>query len=285
MSSERSVALPSSRSAPIVLEPSHGWRSVDLAELWRYRELLFFFVWRDVKVRYKQTLLGVIWVLIRPILSVILFTLIFGKLAKMPSDGLPYPVFVLAAMIPWNFFAGALASGSNSVQSNAHLITKVYFPRIVIPTASVFSGFVDVVITFALVIVLMLWYGIVPPVEAVITVPFLFLVTIVVALGMSFWLGALNVAYRDVGNAVPFLLQIWLYATPVVYPLSRVPEKWRWIVVLNPMTGVVEAFRGALFGRPWPAIPLALTCGLGLILLITGVFYFRRVENTFADTV
>lgn len=274
-----------SRAAPIVLEPSRGWRALDLSELWRYRELLFFFVWRDIKVRYKQTLLGVIWVLARPILSVVIFTVIFGKLAKIPSDGLPYPIFVLAAMIPWNFFAGALAAGSNSVQSNAHLITKVYFPRVVIPMASVLSGFVDIAITFVLVLVLMAWYGRMPPPSIIIAVPILFLITVIVALGMSLWLGALNVAYRDIGNIMPFILQIWMYATPVVYPLSLVPAKWRWVAALNPMTGVVEAFRGALFGRPWAGLPLLLTCALGIVLLITGLFYFRRVESTFADTV
>jgi len=274
-----------SRSAPIILRPSRGWRGLNLTELWRFRELLFFFVWRDIKVRYKQTILGVVWVLARPVLSVVIFTLVFGKLAKMPSDGLPYPIFVLAAMIPWNFFAGALAAGSNSIQANAHLITKVYFPRLLIPIASVLSGVVDIAITFALVLVLMAWYGRIPPAHALLTVPILFIMTTIIALGMSFWLGALNVSYRDVGNIVPFLIQIWMYATPVVYPLSLVPAKWRWIVAMNPMTGVVEAFRAALFGGQWVRLPLILALFLGATFLVTGVFYFRRVESTFADTV
>lgn len=258
---------------------------IDLGEVWRYRELLYFFIWRDVKVRYKQTAVGVMWVLIRPILSVAIFTVVFGKLVKVPSDGLPYPVFVLAAMMPWTFFSTAIATGTSSLVGSANLITKVYFPRVTIPIASVLSALFDVVITFVLVLALMAWYGKVPPLSAVVTVPALFLLTFVIALAASLWLGALNVTWRDVGNAVPFLLQIWMYATPIVYPLSLVPEKWRWAVAINPMAGVIEAFRSALLGRPWDPASLVSASVLGVIALFGGLLYFRHSERTFADTV
>ncbi len=268
-----------------VIQPSTGWRALDLPEIWRYRGLLFFLVWRDVKVRYKQTVVGVLWVLLRPLLSVLIFTVVFGKLAKIPSDGLPYPVFVLAAMVPWTFFSTALTAGTNSLVGSAHLITKVYFPRLVIPISSVLSALVDIGVSFVLVLGLMGWYGKVPPASALITIPALFVLTFVIALGIGLWLGALNVQYRDVGNAVPFLVQIWMYATPIVYPLSLVPERWRWAAALNPVAGVAEGFRSALFGRPWDVASLALATAVGIGSLVTGVFYFRRTERTFADMV
>ncbi len=258
---------------------------IDLREVWRYRDLLYFFVWRDVKVRYKQTLAGVLWVLIRPILSVVIFTVVFGKLVKVPSDGLPYPVFVLAAMVPWTFFTSAIATGTNSLVGSADLLTKVYFPRVIIPIVSVLSALVDIAISFVLVIALMAWYGKAPPLSAVVTLPVLFLLTFAVALAGSLWLGALNVRWRDVGNAVPFLLQVWMYATPIVYPLSLVPAKWRWVVAINPMAGVIEAFRSALFGRPWEKTSLLFASATALVALLGGLLYFRNAERTFADTV
>jgi len=269
----------------LVIEPASPWRAVDLGEVWQYRELLYFFVWRDVKVRYKQTVFGVLWVIIRPVLSVAIFSVVFGHFAKIPSEGLPYPVFVLAAMIPWNFFSTALASGSGSLVGNANLITKVYFPRLVIPFASVVSSAFDVLISSLLVLVLMAWYGTVPPLSAVVTVPILFVITILLAIGISLWLGALNVAYRDVGNAIPFLLQIWMYVTPVVYPVSIIPPRWRWIILINPMAGVVDGFRSALFGRPWDPPSLLTSVVAAAILTGSGLLYFRASERTFADSV
>lgn len=274
-----------SSSQPLVLRPSSGWKALDLKDAWRHRELLYFFAWRDVKVRYKQTALGVLWVLIRPVLTVIMLSLVFGKLVRVPSDGIPYPLFVLAAMIPWNFFSGAVATASLSLVGNAHLITKVYFPRLLIPFGSVLSSLLDVAIASILILALMGWYGSVPPLSALVTIPLLVVLTAVVALAISLCLGALNVTYRDVGNAVPFLLQIWMWATPVVYPLSLVPPRWRWVVSLNPMSGIVEAFRSALFGRPLAWFSFSLSCVFAVTVLVAGLFYFRRAERTFADTV
>ncbi len=269
----------------LTIEPSSGWRALNLAEVWRYRELLYFLVWRDVKVRYKQTILGVLWVVLRPLLTVTIFSVVFGRLARIPSDELPYPVFVLAAMVPWTFFSGALSAGTTSLVGSSHLITKVFFPRVIIPLASVLSTLVEVGINSVLVLALMAWYGGLPPASALVTVPALFLVTLVISLGTGLWLGALNVTYRDVGNAVPFLVQVWMYATPVVYPLSLVPERWRWVASLNPMAGVTEGFRSALFGRPWDFQSLNVAIGFGVVMLTSGLFYFRRAERTFADTV
>jgi lipopolysaccharide transport system permease protein len=272
--------------APItIIKPAPSWRMPDLAEVWRYRELLYFFVWRDVKVRYKQTAIGVLWVLIRPLLSVAVFAVVFGRLVKVPSDGLPYPVFVLAAMVPWTFFSVALSSGANSLVGNASLITKIYFPRLVIPISSVISALVDIAVSFVLVLALMAWYGQVPPLSALLTVPAVFLLTFTVALGVSLWLGALNVRWRDVGNALPFLAQVWMYATPIVYPLSVVPPQWRWVAALNPMTGVVEAFRSALFRRPWEGTSLLFAIGFATFSIVGGLIYFRSSERTFADMV
>jgi lipopolysaccharide transport system permease protein len=269
----------------LVIEPSRPWRMVDLAEFWRYRVLLYFFVWRDVKVRYKQTAVGVLWVLIRPLLSVLVFTVVFGKLVKVPSDGLPYPIFVLAAMVPWTFFSTAVSTGTNSLVSSAPLITKVYFPRLTVPVSAVLSALFDVAISFILILALMAWYGKTPPLTSLLSIPLLFVLTFIVSLGVSLWLGALNVKWRDVGNAVPFLVQVWMYATPIVYPLSLVPAKWRWVAAINPMTGVTEGFRSALFGRPWDVGSLVFATAVGLVSVASGLVYFRWSERTFADTV
>lgn len=269
----------------IVIEASPLWRAFGLREVWRYRELLYLFVWKDLRVRFKQTALGVAWIVLKPVLSLAIFTAVFGKLARIPSEGLPYSVFVLAALVPWNCFQTGLMAGSASIVSNAHLITKVYFPRLIIPAAAVLSGFVEAAISLALVLALMLSYGILPPLSTVVAVPLLFALVAALSLGLSLWLGALNVKYRDVGNAIPFFIQIGMYATPVVYPLGLVPTKYQWLVALNPMTGVVEGFRAALIGRPWPAAPVAVAALLAGLLLVTGLFFFRASERRFVDTV
>jgi len=285
MSYPEQVDQPAADAPITTIKPAPSWRMPDLAEVWRYRELLYFFVWRDVKVRYKQTAIGVLWVFIRPLLSVAIFAVVFGRLVKVPSDGLPYPVFVLAAMVPWTFFSVALSAGASSLVGNASLITKIYFPRLVIPISTVISALVDIAVSFLLVLAMMAWYGQVPPLSALVTVPAVFVLTFTVALGVSLWLGALNVRWRDVGNALPFLAQVWMYATPVVYPLSVVPAQWRWVAALNPMTGVVEAFRSALFRRPWEVTSLLFAVVFASFSIVGGLIYFRSSERTFADMV
>ena len=269
----------------VVIAPSPRWRALELSEIWRFRDLLFFLVWRDVKVRYKQTVLGVLWVALRPLLSVAAYSVVFGRLARMPSEGLPYPIFVFAAMLPWSFFSTSVSVGTMSLAGNAHLISKVYFPRLIIPIASTLATFVDVGISFGAIVALMAFYGSAPAASSFLLIPALFALVACISLGASLWLGALNVRYRDVGNAVPFLLQIGMYATPVVYPLGLVPERYRNLVVLNPLTGVVEGFRAALFGKTLPATPLVVSGVLGLTLLVSGLYFFQSAERTFADTV
>jgi lipopolysaccharide transport system permease protein len=247
--------------------------------------LLYFLVWRDVKVRYKQTALGVAWVVLQPLATTLMFTVIFGNLAKIPSENMPYAVFSLARLVPWNFFAGALSRGGVSLVGSAHLISKVYFPRLVIPVASVLGGLVDLAIVFALLLGLMLFFGIVPT-AAIVTLPLFLLLALATALGVSLWLAALNVQYRDVGYLIPFLAQFWMYATPVVYPASMIPEQWRILYGLNPMTGVVEGFRWALFGTGQaPGLMLAVSVLTVSVLLVSGAFFFQRMEETFADVV
>lgn len=269
----------------VVIRPASRWRALDLGEVWRYRELLYFLVWRDTKVRFKQTALGISWIVIRPLLSVAIFVVVFGHLAKMPSDGVPYPVFAMIGTVPWTFFAAAFSGSSHSLVSNASLITKVYVPRAILPVATVLASLVEVAITLSLTLVVMAWYGIVPSWEALWEVPALFLLTSAFALGCGLWLGALNVRYRDVGNAIPFLAQVWMYATPVVYPLSLVPERWRWVAGLNPMAGIIDSLRGVLLSRPIDATCLGEAIAITVAVLISGLYFFRSVERTFADTV
>ena len=278
--------LERSGTTPIIhIRPSHGWVIPELRDLWEYRELLYFLVWRDVKVRYKQTALGVAWVVLQPLATTLMFTVIFGNLAKIPSENMPYAVFSLAGLVPWNFFAGALSRGGVSLVGSAHLISKVYFPRLVIPVASVLGGLVDLAIVFALLLGLMLFFGIVPT-AAIVTLPLFLLLALATALGVSLWLAALNVQYRDVGYLIPFLAQLWMYATPVVYPASMIPEQWRILYGLNPMTGVVEGFRWALFGTGQaPGLMLAVSVLTVSVLLVSGAFFFQRMEETFADVV
>lgn len=258
---------------------------LDLAELWEYRELLHLFVWRELKVRYKQTVLGVAWAILQPLMMMTIFSVVFGRLAKMPSDGLPYPVFAYCALLPWQLFAFAMTESSNSVVANQRLLTKVYFPRLLMPIAAVVVGLVDFAISFVFLILMMAYYGIVPG-AAVWTVPLWTLLAVSTALAIGLWLSALNVRYRDVRYTVPFLAQVWLFATPVAYASSIIPASWRPFYALNPMAGVVEGFRWALLGRAAsPGPTLAISVAAVAAILVSGLYYFRRTERTFADIV
>jgi len=267
------------------ITPPRRWVSVDFRELWEYRELLYFLIWRDVKVRYKQTALGAAWAVIQPFFMMLVFSLFFGRLAKVPSDGTPYPVFTFCALVPWQLFANALTESSNSLVGNQNLITKVYFPRLVVPISAVLSGVMDFAIAFVLLVGMMFYYGIVPT-WAIVTLPAFILLEILTALGVGLWLSALNVQFRDVRYTINFLVQFWLLATPVAYPSSLIPEKWRVLYGLNPMAGVVEGFRWALLGKAAPSGPMLLvSIVVVLLVLFGGVHYFRRMEQQFADVV
>jgi lipopolysaccharide transport system permease protein len=281
------LAGSTTKNEPAVLriEPAHGWISLQLGELWEYRELLYFLTWRDVKVRYKQTVLGASWAIIQPLLTMLVFSLFFGRLAKIPSDGVPYPVFAYAALVPWTFFSNGLSQSSNSLVGSANYITKVYFPRLAIPIATVVSGVVDFVLAFVVLLAIMGFYGIAPT-RNTLWLPLLLLLALVASLGVSLWLSALNVQFRDVKYTVPFITQFWLFATPVAYPGSLLEEPWRTVYGINPMVGVVEGFRWALLGtdtRPGPMI--AVSAVTALAVLIGGALYFRRMERTFADVI
>lgn len=267
------------------IRPSKGWVSLRLRELWEYRELLWFLVWRDVKVRYKQTALGAGWAILQPVATMVVFSLFFGRLAGIPSDGLPYPIFSFAALVPWTFFSQGLSQSANSLVGSQNLITKVYFPRLAIPIASVLAGLIDFALAFVVLLGMMLFYGIVPG-PAVVALPALLLLALVTALGAGLWLSALNVQFRDVRYIVPFLTQLWLFVTPIAYPSSLLGEPWRTVYGLNPMAGVVEGFRWALLGTAQPpGSMLAASTLAALALLVSGAFYFRRMEKTFADIV
>lgn len=267
------------------VEPSKGWVSLRVKELWDYRELLYFLVWRDVKVRYKQTALGATWAIIQPFFTMVVFSLFFGRLAKVPSDGVPYPIFSYTALVPWTFFAYGLSQASNSVVTSSNLITKVYFPRLIIPIATVLSGVVDFALAFVVLLGMMLYYGVAPTFN-VLWLPVFLLLALITALGVGLWLSALNVKYRDVRYVVPFITQFWMFATPIAYPSSLLSEPWRTIYGLNPMVGVVEGFRWALLGTNTAPGPIIAVSSLAaLIILIGGAFYFRRLEKTFADLV
>jgi len=269
----------------VLVEPSGSWVPLKLGELWAYRELLYFLIWRDVKVRYKQTLLGAAWAILQPTLTMIVFSIFFGRLARMPSDGIPYPIFSYTALVPWTLFAYGLNQGSNSLVGGANLLKKVYFPRLCMPLAAVLSGVVDFLLAFVMLVVMMLYFG-VPPSFRILWLPLFVLLTLVTALAVALWLSALNVHYRDVRFVVPFLLQVWLFATPIAYPSSLLAEPWRTLYGLNPMVGVVEGFRWALLDvptAPGPMIGVSVLVTLGL--LVSGAYYFRRMEKTFADIV
>ena len=279
------IAGDTGREASLVIRPSKGWIALDLRDLWQYRELMFFLTWRDIKVRYKQTALGVAWAVIQPVFTMVVFSVFFGWLAGMPSEGLPYPIFTFCALLPWQLFAHALTESSTSVVANQNLITKVYFPRLVIPLSAVLASLVDFVIALGVLVGMMAYYGIAPT-SAVWTLPLFVLLTAALAMGVGLWLSALNVQYRDVRYTIPFLTQIWLFATPIAYPSSLVPEPWRAWYGLNPMAGVVDGFRWALLGTAGaPGGLLAVSAAVTLIILVSGLHYFRRTERTFADTI
>ena len=273
------------RTRVLRIEASRGWVPLKVGELWEYRELIYFLIWGNVKIRYKQTVLGAAWAIIQPFLTMLVFSLFFGKLAKVPSDNVPYPIFSFAALVPWTFFSNSLRLASNSLIGSAHLITKVYFPRLAIPIATVLSGVVDFVIAFLMLLLMMLYYGITPG-ERMLWLPLFFLLALVTSLGTSLWLSALSVEYRDVQHVMPFVLQFWLFATPIAYSSNMLSEPWRTLYGLNPMVGVVEGFRWALLDThtgPGPIIVLSSVAAV--ITLISGAFYFRRMERTFADMV
>jgi lipopolysaccharide transport system permease protein len=280
-----SQAISSPDLAVCRIQPSQGWVSLKLRELWEYRELLYFLTWRDIKIRYKQTALGAAWAILQPMFTMCVFSLIFGRLGKMPSDGIPYPIFNFTALVPWTFFVYGLTQSSNSLVGSSNLIKKVYFPRLVIPISSLLSGVVDFVIAFSLLLGMMTYYRVSPTLNAI-WIPFFVMLTLVTSLGVGLWLSALNVEYRDVRHMLPFLTQFWFFATPITYPSSLLPESWRALFGLNPMVGVVEGFRWALLGTDTqPGKMILVSSAAAFVLLISGAFYFRRMERNFADVV
>jgi lipopolysaccharide transport system permease protein len=269
----------------VVIQPTRGWSALGLREMWQYRELLYFMIWRDIKVRYKQTALGAAWAIIQPFFTMVVFSLFFGRLAGIPSDGVPYPIFSYAALVPWTFFANGLALSSNSLVGSANLLSKVYFPRLIVPTATILSGIVDFVLAFIVLIGMMLVYGIMPTIN-IIWLPFFLLLALITSLGAGLWLSALNVQFRDVKYIVPFLTQLWMFLTPIAYPSTMLPEPWRTLYGINPMAGVVEGFRWALLGTEMTVGPMiAVSTVAAIVLMVSGAFYFRRMERTFADVV
>lgn len=269
----------------ITIEPSTSWVAIRLGDLWEYRELLYFLIWRDVKVRYKQTLLGTVWTVLQPLLATLIFTVFFGILAGVKTDGVPYPIFAFSGLMIWTFFANAVIKSSNSLVGSAQLITKVYFPRLLIPVAAVGTGLVDLAISFVVLLAMMIYYH-VAITWNILLLPVLILLVMLFALGVGLWLSAMNVKYRDVGQLVPFLIQMWMFASPVIFPPTLVPEKWRWLLILNPLTGLIDGFRASVLGRGGFYGPaLALSCAVTIALLVYSAYSFRRMEKTFADLV
>jgi homopolymeric O-antigen transport system permease protein len=267
------------------IEPTRGFFKLDLAAVWEYRELLYFLVWRDVKVRYKQTIIGAAWAILQPLMTMMIFTVIFGNFANIPSDGLPYSIFAYTALMPWNYFAQVISRGGISLVGEANLIVKVYFPRLIIPIASVVAPLTDFFVSFLVLIVMIAWFGIVPSWN-VLYLPVFLLLALMTGLAVVLWLSPLNVRYRDVSHTIPFLIQFWLYASPVAYPVSLVPEKWRLLYSLNPMVGVIEGFRWTLLGTEAPAFDvIAVSAVMVVVLLLGGIVFFKRMERTFADVV
>jgi lipopolysaccharide transport system permease protein len=280
---DKSDSIPHAVPA-IVIRPPKKLVPVDFHELWEYRELLYFFTWRDVKLRYKQTGLGIAWAVIQPLLMMVIFTLFFGRLAGIPSDNVPYPLFALTALLPWTLFAEGMTRSTVSMVVNANIMTKVYFPRLIMPVASILSPLIDFIVAFGLLVIMMIFYGFVPTLN-VIFLPLLIVFAMMTSLAVGLWLSALNVQYRDFQYTVPFLIQIWLFASPVVYPASMIPQSWQWLYALNPMTGVIEGFRWALLGTSPPGTSILISLGVVVLLIVTGMFYFRRMEQYFADIV
>ncbi len=270
----------------IILKPPSGWTALNLGDLWRYRELIYFMTWRDLKVRYKQTLLGASWAVLRPFMTMVVFSIFFGNLAKVPSDGMPYPIFSYTALLPWELFVTALTVASRSLVVNSNMITKIYFPRIILPLSSILAGVVDFFIALLVLIGMMIYYH-VRPGPAIWTLPLFLLMALIAAIGVGLWLSALNVQYRDIGYITPFLTQFWLFITPIAYPASLVPEKWRIFFALNPMTGVVDGFRWALLNNQQsaPNSMWVVSSLIAVVILISGLFYFRRMERHFADLI
>jgi len=279
------VSFDQEPSKPLIaIEAGRGWTGLDLSDLWLHRDLFFFLIWRDVKVRYKQTVLGAAWAILQPLLTMVVFTLFFGKLAKVPSDGIPYPIFAYAGLLPWTFFSNAITASSNSLVGNASLITKVYFPRMVIPAAAVGAGLVDLAIAALILVAMMAYYGFGLGWTALMLIP-LVVLTALFALGVGMWMSGLNVKYRDVRYALPFCIQLWMYATPIIYPISFIPERWRWILLFNPLTGIIDGFRSALFGRTFPWLELVVSAILTLLFLVYAAYSFKRMERNFADII
>lgn len=280
LSSSNSYALP---DKPVVLiEPRKRWAALDLRDLWACRELLYFLMWRDIKVRYKQTVLGAAWAIIQPLVTMIIFTYFFGKLARVPTDGVPYPIFFYTGLLLWIFFSNGVTNGANSLIGNSNLITKVYFPRLIIPSAAVGAGLLDFAIASVLLIGLLIYYGFSPGWGYLMVLPLVVLTTLF-ALGVGIWFSAMNVKYRDVRYALPFLIQIWMFLSPIIYPSSMVPQEWRWVLSLNPLTGLVESFRASLFGRELPWLALAYSGVFTLVMLVYASYTFQRMERTFAE--
>lgn len=274
-----------SGESAVVIEPSRSWVAVDLRALWKYRELLYFLAWRDIKVRYKQTLLGAAWAILQPLLTMLIFSLLFGRLAGIKGAGVPYPAFAFSGLLLWIFFANSISNSGNSLVGSANLITKIYFPRMIVPAAAVAAGLVDLLLAFVVQVMLMIYYR-VPLSWAISLVPLLVVLTTLLAVGVGMWLSALNVKYRDIRYAIPFLIQLWMFASPVIYPLSLVPAKWQWLLMLNPLTGIIENFRTALFANQsfnWKSLVMATL--ITILVLVYSAFSFRRVERHFADIV
>ena len=282
--SQSATSLPAPKI--VIIRPSEGWFDIDLRAVWSYRELLFFLVWRELKIRYKQAALGAAWAVIQPILAVLIFTLVFGLFAKIPSDGVPYPVFAFAAMVPWTYFAEAFRRGSVGLVEDSELIRKIYFPRLVLPIAATVAPLVDFLLSFVVLLALMAWYGMMPTLN-VVFLPLFLLLAMGLAFASGLWLGPINVRFRDVKHVLPFAIQVWMYASPVVYPISMVPEKWKVAYSLNPMVGVIEGFRWALLGKSAAPDLLAVSISTGIVLIAiaVGLVYFSKAEKTFADVI
>lgn len=285
MTERGSSSFPRFSEPTIVIETRKSLLHLDLKAIWEYRELLYFLVWRDLKVRYRQTVIGIGWVVLQPLMTMAIFTAVFGTFAKIPSDGLPYPIFAYSALLPWNLFASSLTRGGESVVGNAQLISKIYFPRLLLPLSGLLSPLLDFAISFVILVIMMIWFGTLPT-WGVLALPFFLLLALLTALAVGLWLSALNVRYRDVGHTIPFLIQLWMFASPIAYPVSLVPEKWRMLYSLNPMVGVIEGFRWALLGKESPDFGvITISSVMVLALLLPGIVYFKYTERTFADVV